>query len=147
VAGTPPTAGISGPAAPLGSGANVCLDLSEQEDEQGLRAATCYERSFHLRSYGSSDGKALSPCSIVFGQSQKEDSQKFAKAVFWEVGIAPPYPVCRSVPMIPENVVLPPLRVWTTGADSAHRTGCANPKRLPSLSRNQAPRSPEPLLG
>jgi hypothetical protein len=53
----------------VGSGANVCLDLSEQEDEQGLRAATCYERSFHLRSYGSSDGKALSPCSIVFGQS------------------------------------------------------------------------------
>jgi hypothetical protein len=38
-----PPAGISGPAATLGCGENVCLALSEPSDEQGLRAAACYE--------------------------------------------------------------------------------------------------------
>jgi len=59
------------------------LDLSEPKDEQGLRAATCYERSFHLGSYGSSDGKALSPCSIVFGQSLRG---KFGESTFHTLG-------------------------------------------------------------
>jgi hypothetical protein len=30
---------------------------------------------------------------------------------------------------------------------TTHRTGCPMPRRLPSLSWNQAPRSPTPLLG
>jgi hypothetical protein len=51
----------------LGCRENICVDLSQPQDEQGLRAASCYERSFHLRGYDSSDGKALSPCAIVFG--------------------------------------------------------------------------------
>ena len=37
------TAGIHSPATPLGRGENVCLDLSQPKDEQGLRAASRYE--------------------------------------------------------------------------------------------------------
>ena len=35
--------GISGPAAALGRRENVCLELSQPKDEQGLRATSCYE--------------------------------------------------------------------------------------------------------
>jgi putative transposase len=72
LARAPATTGIHGLAAALGCRENVCVDLPQPKDEQGLRAASCYERSFHLRSNDSSDGKALGPCSIVFGQSLYE---------------------------------------------------------------------------
>ncbi len=63
----------------VGSGKDVFLDRSEQEeDEQRLRAASGYERGVHLRSDESPDGEKISPCSVVFGQFQKTNSRKLA---------------------------------------------------------------------
>jgi hypothetical protein len=56
----------------LGCRENICVDLSQPQDEQRLRASSCDERGVYLRSYDSSDGETFSPCAIVFGQSQKE---------------------------------------------------------------------------
>jgi hypothetical protein len=69
-------AGVRRPAAALGSREDVLMDREEQEDEQGLRAADCYERSVHLRGDEPSDGEAVSPCSVVFGQFRKTNSPK-----------------------------------------------------------------------
>jgi hypothetical protein len=60
---------------------DVFVDRPEQKDEQGLRAAGCYERGVHLHSYDPTDGKAVSPCPVVFGQFRKANSQKFALRV------------------------------------------------------------------
>jgi transposase len=76
LAKAPATAGIRRPAASVGSRADVFLDLSEQEDEQGLRTASRYERGVHLRGNEPPDGKAVSPCSVVFGQFRKGNSRK-----------------------------------------------------------------------
>jgi hypothetical protein len=63
-----PPEGFRRLATSVGRREDVFVDRPEQEDEQGLRAAHCHERSIHLRSYDPRDGEAFGPCSIVFGQ-------------------------------------------------------------------------------
>src|SRR5215207_7625011 len=55
------TAGIRGSTSQVGGGEDVFLDLSEQEDEQGLREAMRKCRSVHLRGHDPFDGEASSP--------------------------------------------------------------------------------------
>jgi hypothetical protein len=62
------SAGFRRLAAPVGRGEDVFLVGTEQEDEQGLRAATCHERGVHLRGHDPCDGEEVGPCLVVFGQ-------------------------------------------------------------------------------
>ena len=60
------------PAEEMDSGADLLLALSEQEDEQGLRASTGELRSLHLCGHEPPDGQEIIPLMKVFGQFQCE---------------------------------------------------------------------------
>src|SRR3712207_9453094 len=57
----------------VGGGANLFLVGSEQEAEQGLRAAARDRRSLHLRGDEPPDGQAFGPLMRLFGQFRSEE--------------------------------------------------------------------------
>jgi hypothetical protein len=83
LAEAPATARVRRPAASLGRRENVRLDLSQPKDElrdyERLAATSEASEAFIYVAIDTSDGKALSSCSIVFGQSQKVNSANFAE--------------------------------------------------------------------
>ena len=44
---------------PLGGGTLICLDLSQQKDEQGLREAVCNQRGVRVRCHESPHAEAI----------------------------------------------------------------------------------------
>ena len=53
---------LSGVTPQMGSGEDLLLALSEQDDEQGLREVVRHRRSVHLCGDGKADGKAAGSC-------------------------------------------------------------------------------------
>src|SRR5215203_1819253 len=72
------TARIRGSTSQVGGGEDLFLDLSEQEDEQGLREAMRKCRSVHLRGHDPFDGEASSAWLRISKQFRKVNSPKFA---------------------------------------------------------------------
>src|SRR5215213_4297623 len=60
----------------MDSGADLLLAFSEQEAEQGLRAAGRDQRGANLRGHDAVDGEAFGPCLRLFGQFQGEVLRK-----------------------------------------------------------------------
>src|SRR5215207_405080 len=83
------TARIRGSTSQVGGGEDLFLDLSEQEDEQGLREAMRKCRSVHLRGHDPFDGEASSAWLRISKQFRKVDSAKsnFRFAEFSEVQV------------------------------------------------------------
>jgi hypothetical protein len=77
--------GLPGAAEKVGGGADDRLDRPQQEDEQGLRAATGDRRSIHLRGDEPPDAQALGTLMRLFGQSRKQSSPNFRFTEFSEV--------------------------------------------------------------
>jgi hypothetical protein len=60
------TAGIPGPPPSEGGGALLAMDLSQQEEEQGLREALHERRSVRICCDDTPHGKAIGSCLILF---------------------------------------------------------------------------------
>jgi hypothetical protein len=74
------SAGISGPPTPLGGGTLLCLDLSQQEDEQRLREVVCNQRGVGVRCHESPHAEAIgSHLRLFHTVSEGEFSANFAK--------------------------------------------------------------------
>src|SRR5215203_2653501 len=73
------TARIRGSTSQVGGGEDLFLDLSEQEDEQGLGEAMRKCRSVHLRGHDPFDGEASSPWLRISKQFRKGYSANFAR--------------------------------------------------------------------
>ena len=76
---------VRGFASSMGGGADLLVDRSKQEDEQGLREAVRQRGGVRLRRNDTAYGEAIGTWLRIFKQFRKGNSQKFTCTEFSEV--------------------------------------------------------------